>query len=293
MPRDLTTVSPVTQAVCNQEATSAVSEPPSRGPYITAAAAMAQSLFDQAMDAAQSVTYVVLPAAVRGSRQAEDLDDAIGLKEFVAEALRKPDGIRTTWALFDWQVDVPESGWQSIAEHVAEGRHGSLPMEIAPAGDVPSGTKLNCMDVLKMYLFDKQVNLRDVLALVRGRPYVPVHRNGPWSVNKTVQILLNRIPGKFVSWSGVRTAADGRQRREKERWNPPSEELAAGVAYVNKYCPEDDFLNEQFEWILNSIRPGSNAPVMGWPESKVRLMARPEAAREPSPTTFSHCSSAT
>ena len=76
-----------------------------------------------------SHTFCPPPAAVRGNRQAYGLGVANRVKVFVAGALRVPEGVRTARALFDCQVDVPESGWQSIADHAAEERHGITGIE--------------------------------------------------------------------------------------------------------------------------------------------------------------------
>eukprot|EP00969_Alexandrium_andersonii_P168895 7464914-Alexandrium_andersonii.AAC.1 len=73
------------------------------------------------MQDGKAFTYSILAEPARVSRDASDTNNAIDTKTFVAEALREPGGVRTTWALFDRQPNVPESGWQSIADPATEG----------------------------------------------------------------------------------------------------------------------------------------------------------------------------
>ena len=173
----------------------------------------ADTLLDRTMASAPpGQVYTVLPAPMRGSRTLVDLEHPITMEDFTAHALRSVHGVRTAWALFDVQKRVPESGWQSLSEHVAAGRLEALPHELVPCASVPEGGRMDIvvinngdgsMDVLKMFIFDKPAPLRDVARLGRGTLYVPQHRAGPWAVKKTIVSMLHRIPGYFVSWVSV------------------------------------------------------------------------------------------
>ena len=63
------------------------------------------------------------------------------------------------------------------------------------------------------------------------------------------------------------------------------------MAFINENAPESDAQNEQYTWILLTIKEDSESPIAGWPETRVRLMARTKAdatlQREFPLTTFS------
>ena len=242
---------------------------------------MAVNLFDTAMEeyGGSDWHYTVLSLPARGAKAITDIESPVTVDMFIEHALRSTTGVRTTWALYDVQRAVAEMGVQSLAEAVATQNYATLPPELRPSGDVPDDAKLSIvaqnngdgtMLVVKTYLFDKSKNLKDVMPLVRGMAYVPVYRKGPWAVKKAIQSLMDRIPGYHVAWSTVTERSQGGLKRKgsAERWNPPTDELAAGIEYINKNSPGDDALNEQFLWILENIKDESGSPVAGWPESK-------------------------
>ena len=67
------------------------------------------------------------------------------------------------------------------------------------------------------------------------------------------------------------------KRAETSQWNPETDELHKGVAFINQRAPDCDAENQQYVWILTHIKPDSGSHVAGWPESKVRIMAQNKA----------------
>ena len=58
------------------------------------------------------------------------------------------------------------------------------------------------------------------------------------------------------------------------QWASENDNHQAGVAWINKHAPELDAMNEKTLWILLGIKEGSETPIPGWPEGKVRFMAQ-------------------
>eukprot|EP00959_Pyramimonas_sp_CCMP1952_P015876 335691-Pyramimonas_sp.AAC.1 len=56
-----------------------------------------------------------------------------------------------------------------------------------------------------MYEFNGEMPCPTAMAqaLLSGSDHVPVFRPGPWSVQKAVQGLLDRTPGKAVFWAAI------------------------------------------------------------------------------------------
>ena len=74
--------------------------------------------------------------------------------------------------------------------------------------------------------------------------------------------------------SSFREQQPGLRKAQSSQWAPEDEELRQGIDFINSQAPEGDALNEQTFWILTNIRDGSNTPIAGWPEAKVRDMCR-------------------
>ena len=66
----------------------------------------------------------------------------------------------------------------------------------------------------------------------------------------------------------------GLRKAQSSQWAPEDEELRQGIDFINSQAPEGDALNEQTFWMLTNVRDGSNTPIAGWPEAKVRDMCR-------------------
>ena len=110
----------------------------------------------------------------------------------------------------------------------------------------------------------------------RGEPRVHAFRPGPWALKKSVQSLMDRVPGLHVDIACIRKRAEPSvARAASKQWNEDieDEELKAGIAFINNHCPTEDADNAQYYCILRHIRKASISPIAGWPEAKVTKMA--------------------
>ena len=114
-----------------------------------------------------------------------------------------------------------------------------------------------------------------------GDAYVPVFREGPWAVKKSLQSLIDRLPGFHIDQASVNAcaglAANGLARGRSHTWSVPNAELHEGKDYINERCPPCDANSEQYIWILENIKEDSGSPIAGWPETKVTKMAMNKA----------------
>jgi hypothetical protein len=106
---------------------------------------MAVNMFDAAMEehGGSDWHYTVLSLLARGAKAATDIENPVTVDAFIEHALRSTTGVRTTWALYDAQRAVPETGGHSLAEAVATRSYATLPQELRPGGDVPDDAKLS------------------------------------------------------------------------------------------------------------------------------------------------------
>lgn len=133
------------------------------------------------------------------------------------------------------------------------------------------------MTIIKTILFDSPAPVSEVRAVCAGTAKACVHRPGPWKVKKVVHRMMCSITGKFVMWTALKPRSKQGGGGEGGSWNVPSDELRAGIAYINKHAETDDSQNEMTFWIYDNIREGSDTPIMGWPEGKVRFMVNNKA----------------
>ena len=113
-----------------------------------------------------------------------------------------------------------------------------------------------------------------------GTLYALVHRPGPWALKKALFSLIDRLPGFHVSWFASDNACDkpvAPRSSQSSQWAPADEEVLAGIQYINENAPECDSESQQYYWILRNIKEDSGSPISGWPESKVRIMAKKKA----------------
>ena len=242
-------------------------------------------LIDQAMEQYGGCdnNYTDLEEPTNNIRLAKDLENPIGIDDFVKGVLRPATNVKRTRLLFDVNKDVAETALQTTADLIKNGTYGALPRGIRPAAELPSDTKMGyvatnkedgTMDVMKVFYFRAKnaAAVDNVMALVTGTPYVTHFREGPWALKKAVQSLLDRIPGIHVDWCSV-TPIPQLQRKPSQKWSVPKEQRRAGVEYVNMWCPEENDQNQQWLWIQDQIEMDSGSPIAGWPEAKVQVLA--------------------
>ncbi|CAE6920958.1 unnamed protein product [Symbiodinium sp. CCMP2592] len=244
------------------------------------------SLFDTILTrvGGKDWNYDSLAVPQCGMVKAEDLEEPITLQQFLQEACRRPDEAKVTTLLFDVHNNVPEfGGFARIGEQVQRSELDQLPLPLEVSQALPKGAKMGLimdnhqdgsMNVVKIFHFSEKIAINHALKLCSGDAYVPVYRPGPWAVRKTMQFLLQCLPGYRVLWNNVGQKPTNLRKAQSAQWAPEDEALRHGIDYINANAPEGDALNEQTFWILCSIREGSDTPIAGWPEAKVRDMCR-------------------
>ncbi|CAK0800901.1 unnamed protein product [Prorocentrum cordatum] len=217
-------------------------------------------LFDDMGEAVSDYNYVVND---REPAVGEVHDGQIEMADFMAAALRPVDGVRTVWALFDVQENVPKQEWSDIVRAIQTKNYA-----VAFQQPLPENCKVNAlaqckaddtMTIIKTILFESPAPVSEVRAACAGAAKARVRRPGPWKVKKVVHRVMCSITGKFVTWTALKP-------RSKQ-----------GIAYINKHAETDDSQNEMTFCIYDNIREVSDTPIMGWPEGKVRFMVNNKA----------------
>lgn len=248
----------------------------------------ATGLLDDAMAkfGGKSWSLLTLDAPVCHSKSEDDIENPITLEAFVAAVGRGCEGLaKTVNMLFDVHLSLPEFPFSQLVDAMKEQALEKLPCNIKPPSPMPSGCRLTfvaqnkrdgTIDLLKILHFESRISKDEALALCTGTPYALVLRPGPWALRKAVFALVARLPGLHVAWFTLKQQEQGRaaRRSHSSQWAPADEELWAGIQYINDNAPECDSQNQQYYWILCSIKEGSGTPISGWPEAKVRLMAQ-------------------
>ena len=212
-----------------------------------------------------------------------DIEAPITVQAFIAGALRKIENVKRGKIVVDIHDDVPEFGnVAQIKDLIQNKRYDALPVGVRPAQPLPDNVRLGVVvynkqdgtyTVVKIFfVIGESMPMRILTQLATGTAYVPHHREGPWAFKKAFQSLLDRLPGYHVDWASV-TAKPVVQRKGSQRWEVPNEELRAGVAYINSWCPEDTDGNQQWIWIQENIKESSGSPIADWPEAKVQKLA--------------------
>ncbi|CAE7490275.1 unnamed protein product [Symbiodinium sp. CCMP2592] len=218
---------------------------------------------DDSSDSSSECNNDSLAVPQCGMVKAEDLQEPITLHQFLQEACRRPNEAKVTTLLFDVHTNVPEfSGFARIGERRA-------------SGVILDNHRDVSMNVVKIFHFSEKIAINHALKLCSGDAFIPsVYRPGPWGVKKTVQFLLQCLPGYRILWNSVGEKPTNLRKAQSSQWAPEDEALRHGIDYINANAPEGDALNEQTFWILCSIREGSDTLIAGWPEAKVRDMCR-------------------
>ncbi|CAK0891769.1 unnamed protein product [Prorocentrum cordatum] len=235
---------------------------------------------DEAMDALKNkdMTYSELDAAAVSSKAAGDIDGPIDVGTFARGALRKLGEVRVTRSPFDVVVPMPEN-LDQVMEQIAGQTYTDVPPALRPGAELPEGTTYSVVAggngngaavAVKIYAFQNQVPLKTAQELVIGTGYAPIARKGPWLHKKTLQWLLDRIPGHRVDWASV----EEKQRAkltdgEQKRWEATDEELEEGIDFINKHAPAVNDMNQQWLFIEKNIKPSSGSKIAGWPWAKV------------------------
>lgn len=163
---------------------------------------------------------------------------------------------------------------------------GDLPVGIRPQVPYPDGT---CINHLVLQQLDEQ-RFR-VLKQVSASTKVPLHTiqksatgqivGTPWRSQwqKTmvaVNQLVDLVPGWHVSFSDVVPKETDSpnpdvesQRPSAKTWQPTSQEIDAGVGFINKHAPTCIGNNQQFGWILKELQD-PRSPIYGWPRAVVK-----------------------
>ncbi|CAK0826978.1 unnamed protein product [Prorocentrum cordatum] len=239
-------------------------------------------LIDEAMGALKDkdMTYSELDAAAVSSKAAGDIDGPIDVGTFTRGALRKLGEVRVTRSLFDVveEFPMPENLGQ-VMEQIAGQTCTDVPPALRPGAELPEGTKYSVVVggngngaavAVKIYAFQNQVPLKTAQELVIGTGYAPIARKGPWLHKKTLQWLLDRIPGHRVDWASVEEKQRAKPTDgEKKRWEATDEELEEGIDFINKHAPAVNDMNQQWLFIEKNIKPSSGSKIAGWPWAKV------------------------
>ena len=247
------------------------------------------NLLDEAMDqfGGKEHQYEALSLPKCGFVHASAIEHPISGSNFGADVCRRPDGLKTCTMAFDIHWNVPEFGSVAHLGEVIQGnRLDELPESIRLKGQLPRSSRLwlivhnmedGTMHVRNVIYFADKTNIQQVVQLCGGQCYVPTFKAGPWTLKKAIQSLIDRLPGYHVDWASVSSKGTGLKRTETSQWNPETDELHKGVAFINQRAPDCDAENQQYVWILTHIKPDSCSPIAGWPESKVRIMAQNKA----------------
>ena len=94
------------------------------------------------------------------------------------------------------------------------------------------------MHIVKVIYFADKTNIQRVVQLCGGQCYVPTFKAGPWTLTKAIQSLIDRLPGYHVDWASVSSKGTGLKRAETSQWNPETDELHKGVAFINQRAPD-------------------------------------------------------
>ena len=228
--------------------------------------------------------YESLALPQTGHMPIGDIEEAITLDQFLSAACRRCDGVKTTTLILDVHTRVSEfSGLARIGELIQQGELANLPLPLRVQEPFPPNGKMGViihnlqdgtMDIIKMMHFSEKIAMTHARKLCTGNVFVPVYKSGagPHAVRKAIQHLLQRLPGLRILWNNVSEKQAGVRRAQTSQWAPEDEELRRGIDYINNNAPEGDARNEQTFWILSNIREGSESPISGWPETKVRNM---------------------
>lgn len=81
-------------------------------------------LFDDMGEAVADYNYVVNDSE---PAVGEVHEGQIEMADFMAAALRPVDGVRTVWALFDVQENIPKQEWSDIVRAIQTKNYASLP----------------------------------------------------------------------------------------------------------------------------------------------------------------------
>lgn len=150
------------------------------------------------------------------------------------------------------------------ADALGEACHLQIVM-CCPAGD-------SC-DVIKFYHSKVDIPWGLVRTLCENEPKVIDY--GIASNSNLVKIaflhLLSLMPGHHWMRQGLRAKSVrvAKNVGEGDRsWNPGEDDLRAGIAFINANAPLSNANNEQYLWVLVSVRdPGST--IYQWPEHVV------------------------
>ncbi|CAE7418696.1 unnamed protein product [Symbiodinium microadriaticum] len=228
-------------------------------------------------------SFEALAVPQMGHVASTEIDNPITMDNFLSSACRRCE-VRTATLMFDFHPKVPEfGGLARLGELIQQGEISDLPAPLSLNGNLPARAKMGIivhnledgtMHVLKILHFTEKFAVTSGLELCTGNAYIPVFRQGPCSLRKAIQHLLERIPGYRLLWNHVVQKQQPIQRSSSSQWTPDVETLKAGIDYINPHAPEEDAQSEQTFWILCEIREESGSPIAGWPETKVRNMCQ-------------------
>lgn len=252
---------------------------------------MAGSLFDDAMlkVGGKDWTFAMNSLPQMGPKTTDEhINDPITFTSFIQGACRDTAGVKSVGILLDMHKDIPEFAFGQLGTATQTGNLESLPACLRPRPEdpMPTGAKVgfiaqnnedSTVSILRIIYFKAPIGTRDALKYANGDPYVPVFRQGPWAVKKSLTSLLDRIPGYHVDQASItcRVTPGLERGNSKPQWQGEysNDELRLGAKFIHKDCPGCDAESEQYIWILQQIKHDSGSPIAGWPEAKVLKMA--------------------
>ena len=94
---------------------------------------------------------------------------------------------------------------------------------------------------------------------------------GQVTLKKAIQFLLDRVPGYHIDWASVSSKSSSLKRSDASQSNPVTDELHAGVAFINQNAPDCDAENQQYVWISRKSRQSQVRPLrVGLKQRSVR-----------------------
>ena len=111
-------------------------------------ARMADNLFDSVMQrvGGKEWNYDSLAVPQRGLVKAEEIEEPISLRQFLAEACRRTDGGKVTTMIFDVHTGVPEfGGFARVGEQIQRGELDGLPPPLQVSRALPKGAKMGAI----------------------------------------------------------------------------------------------------------------------------------------------------
>ena len=245
------------------------------------AAVWAMALMDEAMAVCGSAEwdYMEFPdKAVSYTKTDAQTDRPIEVDDLVTGALRELTYVKSAKVVIDVSRRVPEIATAGLLQLINDKQYASLPGAARPADALSAGDKLGLLvknhedgtvTVVKVFYFEKSTSVKRAKEYCTGQAYAPVFREGPWAVKKALQTLLDRVTGFHISWARV-AEKPALKRGGSSNWEVEDDDLDRGIAFINKWAPEDNDMNQQWLFIEKNIKPGSGSPIAGWPVNKVQ-----------------------